>query len=107
MKLRHLAMILIASAALGSARVNVDARQADATAAGCSTITAVNIDDCVRLNEIQVLGTHNSYHKAPAPSMLAELGVRGRDIEYTHRPLTEQLSQLGIRKFELDAPASH
>ena len=65
-------------------------------------ITLDNSDDCVRLNEIQLLGTHNSYHVAPPPAMLAALGRAGRDIEYTHRPLTEQLSQLGIRQFELD-----
>lgn len=102
MQLRHLAIILIASATLASYHGNAGARQTAATGTGCSTITAMNIDDCVRLNEIQVLGTHNSYHKAPAPPMLAELGVRGRDIEYTHRPLIDQLSRLGIRKFELD-----
>jgi Phosphoinositide phospholipase C, Ca2+-dependent len=65
-------------------------------------MTSENIDDCVRLNEIQVLGTHNSYHVAPAPPMLAALGTRARNIEYTHRPLVEQLSSLGIRQFELD-----
>jgi Phosphoinositide phospholipase C, Ca2+-dependent len=70
--------------------------------AQCATITSANIDDCVRLNEIQVLGTHNSYHIAPEPPLLAALGERARDIEYSHRPLDEQLSRLGIRKFELD-----
>ena len=71
-------------------------------AADCSAITAANIDACVRLNEIQVLGTHNSYHIAPVPPVLTLLGARARDIEYSHRPLMEQLSQLGIRQFELD-----
>lgn len=68
----------------------------------CTPITAGNVDDCVRLNEIQVLGTHNSYHVAPAPDVLTLLGPRARDVEYTHRPLAEQLTVLGIRKFELD-----
>ena len=68
----------------------------------CSRITQGNTDDCVRLNQIQLLGTHNSYHVAPPPSLLDTLGSRGRDIEYTHRSLHEQLSELGIRKFELD-----
>ncbi len=67
----------------------------------CSTITSGNIDACVRLNQIQVLGTHNSYHIAPAPPVLAALGERSRNIDYTHRPLVEQLEQ-GIRKVELD-----
>ena len=100
MKHHHLTLILIACALLASSRVN--ARQATTTDAGCATITRENIDDCVRLNEIQVLGTHNSYHIAPAPAMLAVLGARSRDIEYTHTPLAHQLSQLGIRQFELD-----
>ncbi len=73
-----------------------------ATPAPCSVITALNIDDCVRLNQIQVLGTHNSYHVAPPPPILAWLGPQAQGIEYTHKPLTEQLAQLGIRQFELD-----
>ena len=71
-------------------------------AADCTRITRENSDDCVRLNEIQLLGTHNSYHIAPPPPLLELLGPRAREIEYTHRPLIEQLSELGIRKFELD-----
>lgn len=70
--------------------------------ADCSTITDANTDDCIRLNEIQVLGTHNSYHIAPSAPLQAALGARARNIDYTHRPLAEQLSTLGIRQFELD-----
>ena len=55
-------------------------RGAPAPAIDCSTITATNSDDCVRLNEIQVLGTHNSYHVAPPPALLATLGPRGHGI---------------------------
>lgn len=59
-----------------------------------------------RLNQIQVIGTHNSYHVAPHPSLAAL--IRGRNeslaesIEYTHRPLAEQFERLGIRQIELD-----
>ena len=81
---------------------SADVEPAAARSAGCPVITRDNIDDCVRLNEIQMLGTHNSYHIAPAAPMLAALGVRGRDLEYTHRPLPDQLSRLGIRQIELD-----
>lgn len=73
----------------------------DAAPAGCAAITADTIDDCVRVNQIQVLGTHNSYHLAPKPQVLEALQGRGDSLEYTHRPLGEQLS-LGIRQFELD-----
>jgi hypothetical protein len=65
-------------------------------------ITAANTDDCVRLNQIQMLGTHNSYHIAPQPAMLAALGARAREVDYTHKPLVEQLSRLGVRQVELD-----
>jgi hypothetical protein len=57
------------------------------------------------LNEIQVLGTHNSYHLQPRPSVLAALGSLEPELaatlKYTHLPLAEQLS-LGARQLELD-----
>jgi hypothetical protein len=88
-------ILCLATACGGSATDRADATD-------CSTVTAENTDDCVRLNHLQVLGTHNSYHLAPDPPLLAALGERGRNLDYTHRPLTEQLSQLHIRQFELD-----
>ncbi len=60
----------------------------------------------IRLNQIQVIGTHNSYHLAPAPNVLKFAGPRGPEIaqglDYGHRPLVEQFSTLGIRQVELD-----
>lgn len=60
----------------------------------------------IRLNQIQVVGTHNSYHIAPSPKVLALVGPRGpamgRSLDYGHRPLVEQFSHLGIRQVELD-----
>lgn len=58
--------------------------------------------DAIRLDQIQVIGTHNSYHIAPHPSVAAFLGPRARGVDYTHRPLAEQFSALGIRQVELD-----
>jgi hypothetical protein len=62
-----------------------------------------------RLNEIQVMGTHNSYHIAPEPAMLRliEQGGKGRAaaIDYSHRPLWEQFAILGVRQIELDVYA--
>jgi hypothetical protein len=72
-------------------------------AATCGTIDAGNVDDCVRVNQIQVLGTHNSYHIAPKPVVLDTLTPQRRQgLEYSHRTLTEQLSELGVRQFEID-----
>ena len=59
-----------------------------------------------RLNQIQVIGTHNSYHIAPASSILELVASTGRAgpraLDYTHRPFAEQFARLGIRQIELD-----
>lgn len=72
----------------------------------CTTITEANTDACLRLNHIQVLGTHNSYKLNLPESLITAVNafVPGwsENIEYGHRPLTEQLELLGIRQFELD-----
>jgi hypothetical protein len=63
------------------------------------------LDAHPRLNELQVLGTHNSYHIQPRPSVLAALASFEPEIaitlEYTHLPITEQLDR-GARQLELD-----
>lgn len=59
----------------------------------------------LRLNEIQVLGSHNSYKLAMAAANFEALKARNpataASLEYTHLPLSEQLD-LGLRKLELD-----
>lgn len=51
----------------------------------------------LRLNQLQVIGTHNSYHTREKPINLG----RAREWNYTHAPLDVQLNR-GIRSFELD-----
>ena len=68
----------------------------------------------LRLNEVQYIGTHNSYHIEPDQSVDLVLLVNKygagsewpaarlvRSLAYTHYPLDAQL-RLGIRAFELD-----
>ena len=59
-----------------------------------------------RLNQLQVVGSHNSYHIAPHQAALEVIAATGRGraeaIDYTHPPLAEQFSRLGIRQVELD-----
>ena len=59
-----------------------------------------------RINQLQSIGTHNSYHIALPKAQLDKLGRINRSwqdsLNYTHRSLTEQLEGLGIRHFELD-----
>ena len=62
-------------------------------------------DDCVALNEVQTLGTHNSYHIQPAPdlfSVLVAFDSQFRLVEYTHIPLDQQFDTEGIRQIEID-----
>ncbi len=67
------------------------------------------LPDDVRINEVQVIGTHNSYHVAPGASLMEIIrdksGNSGNGLEYTHLPLATQFSELGIRKIELDVRA--
>ncbi len=70
---------------------------------GCSTPSPTA---GVRLNQIQVIGTHNSYHQRMHDSLM-ELVRRSNpdaveELSYWHRPLTQQLADLNIRQVELD-----
>lgn len=49
--------------------------------------------DGLRINHIQAMGTHNSYHVSSGASVI--------ELDYTHKPLAEQLDN-GARQFELD-----
>ena len=65
-------------------------------------------DHCVALNQVQVLGTHNSYHIQPDPILIdayAQVDPRAIFWEYTHAPLDEQFDLQGIRQIELDVYA--
>lgn len=86
--------------------LNIHTHSFEKAANDCDEITEENVDDCIRLNHIQVLGTHNSYKLAPteklAKLMNAESPGRAIGILYEHRPLIEQFSELRIRQIELD-----
>jgi Phosphoinositide phospholipase C, Ca2+-dependent len=71
-------------------------------------IGKTSLDDAVRMNQIQVIGSHNSYHSGIAPSeaklMSEKNPIRYAAFEYKHRPLDQQFSS-GIRQIELDVYA--
>jgi hypothetical protein len=73
--------------------------------AGC---TGGQNNPALRVNDIQVIGTHNSYKQPLPPEELAAHHARdpaGADsIDYGFPPLAEQLDQ-GIRQLELDVYA--
>ena len=63
------------------------------------------MDPALRLNQIQVIGTHNSYHAGIAPSesqiWQAKNPADFMGLDYRHPPLTQQLDG-GVRQIELD-----
>jgi hypothetical protein len=63
-------------------------------------------DARLRMNQIQLIGTHNSYHIAPHPGVLRIIRrfkpTEARYIAYTHPPLSDQLTRLSMRQFEFD-----
>jgi hypothetical protein len=71
-------------------------------AAGQSAAVAAG----VRINQIQVVGTHNSYHVEPSPAEKALRAGSGlvdeTTLEYSFAPLPWQLDRQDVRQVELD-----
>jgi hypothetical protein len=76
-----------------------------ATAFCAVSAAAADSAPSLKMNEIQVIGTHNSYHAGLAPSEAKLFLDRNPQVyqalEYRHRPLDEQLTS-GVRQIELD-----
>lgn len=65
---------------------------------------AAGDDDQLRMNQIQVVATHNSYHQRPGDvslSIITTLFPDAKAWDYSHPPLDVQLDR-GVRSFELD-----
>lgn len=76
-----------------------DAGEASAPTSGSSGAASTGdtstgaVMDGLRLNHLQAMGTHNSYHVSSGHGV--------KELDYTHRPLPDQLAS-GARQFELD-----
>jgi len=61
--------------------------------------------DQLRINQIQVIGSHNSYHAGIAPNesklWQANNADNYKSLDYQHQPLTQQFDS-GVRQIELD-----
>ncbi|WP_229741324.1 phosphatidylinositol-specific phospholipase C1-like protein [Silvibacterium dinghuense] len=68
-------------------------------------VAAAQNDDSVRMNQIQVIGTHNSYHAGFAPSAAKYWQEKApkvyEGLNYSHPTLTAQLDG-GVRQLEID-----
>jgi len=101
-RLPLLALSLLAACSDGSGSAsNADTSVADGSGSGSGEgieTRTYPLDDTLRINELAMRCTHNSYHIQ-------------RDIlldpshDYTHQPLDFQLGQLGVRAFEIDIHA--
>ena len=72
----------------------------------CAIVLAQTTPDAsIKLNQIQVIGSHNSYHARIAPSETkvwqAKYADAYKGLEYSHPPLAQQLDH-GVRQIELD-----
>ena len=75
-------------------------------ASNTTTTEPLRADDSLLLNEIQVIGTHNSFHVAPEPTELDLITAmdpeQAIERDYTHRSISEQLIDQQVRQLELD-----
>ena len=73
-------------------------------AAGAAVASAAS-DGALRINQIQVIGTHNSYHAGLTPGVAKLLQAANpqalEGLDYSHGDLTAQLDH-GVRQVELD-----
>lgn len=60
----------------------------------------------LRLNQIQVIGSHNSYHFEPPQSEYGPIstiaGSMAQGLQYSHAPLEQQFAGQHVRQIELD-----
>src|ERR1700677_2724611 len=76
-----------------------------ATSLLAQTKPAGDLDASVRVNQIQVVGSHNSYHAGLAPGIAKLVQQKNpqafASLDYAHADLATQLDH-GIRQIELD-----
>jgi hypothetical protein len=69
-------------------------------------VSGPGVIEPIHMNEIQTLGSHNSYHAGVHPDLLELLRAFDADtadsLDYSHPSLTEQLEGQGARQLELD-----
>ncbi|MFT2016120.1 Ca2+-dependent phosphoinositide-specific phospholipase C [Streptomyces sp. 796.1] len=105
---------LLALAALAITPPAAHAAAPDGAAKGRPGAKPYPHDRELRLNQIQSVGTHNSYKPGPEPGGLPPslqenlpypLDLVESSIDYRHRPMAEQAGRLQMRHMELDVNA--
>lgn len=74
----------------------------------CALCTAQTPSTALKINQIQVIGTHNSYHAGIAQNEAklwqAKYADAFKGLDYKHQPLVQQFDS-GVRQIELDVYA--
>ena len=72
--------------------------------AAAATLMAQSKNE-LRINQIQIIGSHNSYHVGLTPGVKALLAAKNpkslRGLDYDHQPIPTQLDA-GVRQLEID-----
>lgn len=104
--LRGTALGVVAALGLGAAVAAGPAAAAPATRRCGEDPGYARMQECVRLNQVQVIGSHNSYHlrsREPFWSALSGfLPETAATLDYSHAPLANQFSDQAVRQIELD-----
>ncbi|MDX2131379.1 MAG: phosphatidylinositol-specific phospholipase C1-like protein [Planctomycetota bacterium] len=99
-------MLVVLASLLGACAAREGARASGGASGGAphAAAFAEPFGD-LRLNQVQVIGSHNSYKIAPEPALLAIIETTSRNqaqaIDYTHLRVADQLA-LGLRNLEID-----
>lgn len=68
-------------------------------------VSPLNAKPALKINQLQVMGSHNSYRPVASPATQEQLNARigdaARGLDYGHPTLNAQLD-LGVRQFEFD-----
>src|SRR5436190_19769372 len=101
-----LVFVLVIGGVLLAACSSGSKQSASTTSVKGSPSCFPNADACVRLNQVQVLGSHNSYHFQGEPAIFNAIKAfdasLAESIEYSHPVLPTQFSREGVRQIELD-----
>jgi hypothetical protein len=95
-------------AAAAAARVQACRGVSSATGTGLDQrpLGANALRGCLKLNQVQALGSHNSYREPTTPQILEVLrsldAAQAESLEYGHSPLPDQFESEGVRQIELD-----
>ena len=80
--------------------------EATGTGLDARPVRSTDLLRCLRLNQVQSIGSHNSYHGPTTPEILDVLrsldATQADSLEYSHPPLPEQFQNEGVRQIELD-----